>query len=48
MNDKTAKLLRKYASRGEEDHNAIRRKWMTMTAEERRRFRQKMKTALTK
>ncbi len=46
MNDKTAKLIRKYASRTEEDHNAVRRRWQTMNQDEKRRFRLKMKAAL--
>jgi hypothetical protein len=46
MNDKSAKLIRKYASRTSEDHGAVLRRWMGMTAEEKRRFRQKMKAAI--
>lgn len=46
MNDKTAKLIRKYATHKEEDLNALRRRWTVMNQEERRRFRQRMKSAL--
>jgi hypothetical protein len=47
MNDKTAKLIRKYAGRTSEDQNAVRRKWLSLSHEEKRRFRLKMKSALT-
>ena len=46
MNDKTAKLIRKYSSRTEEDHNAVRRRWNAMNQDDRRRYRLKMKAAL--
>lgn len=46
MNDKTAKLIRKYAGRTDEDRNVLRRRWQGMNQEEKRRFRQKMKSAL--
>lgn len=46
MNDKTAKLIRKYASRTEEDRNAVRRRWNAMNQDERRRYRLKMTAAI--
>lgn len=46
MNDKTAKLIRKYATRSEEDHGSVRRRWLAMNHEERRKYRHKMKLAV--
>jgi hypothetical protein len=47
MNDKTAKLIRKYAGRTSEDQNGLRRKWLSLSHEEKRKFRQKMLAAVT-
>ncbi len=48
MNDKTAKLIRKYANRTEEDQRALTRRWLEMTQDQRRRFRQRMLVRINK
>lgn len=46
MNDKTAKLIRRYAGRTDGDAKAIKRKWNAMSQEERRRFRKRMESTM--
>jgi hypothetical protein len=48
MNDKTAKLIRKYSGRTGEDKNELRRRWNALTHEEKRKLRQKMIQAVNK
>ena len=42
MNDKTAKLIRKYAGRTDEDKKVLMRRWEQMTQKERAQFRRRM------
>ena len=46
MNAKTAKLIRKYSSRSQEEQGSVRRRWLALSHDERRRFRQKMLAAV--
>lgn len=48
MNDKTAKLIRKYSGRTGEDRNELRRRWNALSHEEKRKLRQKMIASLNK
>ncbi len=42
MNEKTAKLIRKYAEGTEESERALKQRWNEMSQDERHAFRQEM------
>lgn len=42
MNDKTAKLINRYAGRSNEDKNTLKRRWLAMSKDERAHFRREM------
>ena len=46
MNNKTAKLISKFASHTEEDKKALKRRWMEMSQDARRRFRRQMQVTV--
>ena len=48
MNDKTTKLIRKYAGRTGEDKKALKRRWNAMAQDERSSFRRRMVEVLSR